>query len=383
MPKKPRTLTAKNSLLEAFIHISDPRGERNRRHSLESILVIAVCGVISGADNWVSIEEWGNAKKEWLSTFLDLPNGIASHDTFGRVFALLSPDEFQEVFIRWAAGLTVDVDGKVVALDGKTLRRSFDQASGRSAIHMVSAWCTDTGVALGQVKTEEKSNEITAIPALLRVLHLSGAIITIDAIGCQKKITQAIREEGADYFIAVKDNQPRLASFIRDWFDDAQGNDFVGCETLSIGEVSRGHGREEERMVWLAPAPQDLPNREEWAGVQSIVMAEALRTQDGKSSVHHRFYISSLTPDDPARALRVVRDHWGIENSLHWVLDVAFREDESRIRVGHAAENMSRLRHIALNLLKKETSLKVGMKTKRLRAGWDNDYLLKVLGVSA
>jgi predicted transposase YbfD/YdcC len=383
MPKKPPALTSTLPLLDALIHISDPRGERNQRHPLMSIMVVAVCAVICGADNWVSIEAWGNAKKDWLSSFIDLPHGIASHDTFGRVFALLSPDEFQEAFIHWTAGLTQGVSGKVVAIDGKTLRRSFDKAAERPAIHMVSAWCTEAGLALGQVKTEEKSNEITAIPALLKVLHLAGAIITIDAMGCQKKITQAIRAEDADYCIAVKDNQPRLAGFIQDWFGKAEGLDFVGADVLSIGDSTRGHGREEERTVWLAPAPEELPNRTEWADVQSIIMAEALRTQDGKTSVHHRFYISSLSPEEPARALRVVRDHWGIENNLHWVLDVAFREDESRIRVGHAAENMSRLRHIALNLIKREKSTKVGVKTRRLRAGWDNDYLLKVLGFNA
>ena len=329
------------------------------------------------------MEGWAKAKQDWLSGFLDLSKGIPSHDTFGRVFSLLSPEEFQEAFIRWTEGLSVDVDGQVVAIDGKTLRRSHDRASGQSAIHMVNAWLTSSGVSLGQLKTEEKSNEITAIPELLNLLHLHGAIVTIDAMGCQKKIAKTIQDAGADYLLAVKDNQPTLSKGIVSWFDEAQARDFKGTKTLFSTQVSRGHGREEERNVWVAPVPEDLTGREDWAGLRSIVWAEAIRTVNGKSSCHHRYYISSLPTENPEKFLKDIRAHWGVENSLHWVLDIAFREDESRVRVGHAAENLARLRQIAINLLKQETSLKVGVKTKRLRAGWDNNYLLKVIGIKS
>ena len=265
MPKKSSLLPAELSLLEALVHVTDPRAAKSQRHPLVNILVIAICGVISGADNWVAIEGWAKAKQAWLSGFLDLSNGIPSHDTLGRVFALLSPDEFHGAFIQWTRGLTVDVDGKVVAIDGKTLRRSHDRTSGRSAIHMVNAWCTEDGVSLGQLKTEEKSNEITAIPELLGLLHLRGAIVTIDAMGCQRKIAQAIQDADADYLLAVKGNQPTLAADIEAWFSEAQAKDFADTETVSATQTSRGHGRQEERNVWLAPIPADLTGKGDWA----------------------------------------------------------------------------------------------------------------------
>ncbi len=381
MPNSSSVLTPDLSLFEAFMSISDPRSEKSRLHPLVNILVIAVCGVISGADNWVAIEGWGKAKQAWLSEFLDLSNGIPSHDTFGRVFSLLSPAAFETAFIRWTRGLIMDVEGKVVAVDGKTLRRSHDHTSGQPAIHMVNAWCTQEGVSLGQLKTQKKSNEITAIPELLPLLHLKGAIVTIDAMGCQKKITQAIQDAEADYIIAVKDNQPTLAEGIEVWFEEANMTSFEGTATRSATQINRGHGREEERNIWIAPVPEELVGKEEWAGLRSIAWVEAVRTTKGKTSYHHRFYITSLSADNPESALAAIRAHWGVENSLHWVLDIAFREDESRVRVGYAAENMARLRQIAINLLNQEKSLKVGTKTKRLRAGWDNRYLLRVLGI--
>ena len=381
MPKSPAELSPELSLLDAFIHVSDPRSERGRVHPLINILAIAVCGVICGADSWVAIATWGKMKEDWLAGFLDLKEGVPSHDTFGRVFAVLSPDAFQDAFFQWARGLAGDLSGKVVAVDGKTVRRSHDRSAGKSAIHVVSAWCTTEGVALGQLKTDEKSNEITAMPELLRLLDLRGAIVTIDAMGCQKKISEAIRDGKADYVLAVKDNQPKLAGAIQRWFDAAVGGELPGAELLCATSSNKGHGRKEERNVWVAPAPSSLPAQEEWADLRSIVWAESIRIVGDKRSSNHRYYISSLPPDDAEQFLRVVREHWGIENGLHWVLDLAFREDESRIRVGHAAQNMTLLRHIALNLLKQEKTAKVGVKIKRLRAGWDSDYLLTVLGL--
>ena len=285
--------------------------------------------------------------------------------------------------MRWARSLVVDLEGKVVAIDGKTLRRSHDRANNRSAIHVVNAWCTEAGVSLGQLKTEEKSNEITAVPELLRLLHLKGAIVTLDAMGCQKKIAGTILEREADYLLAVKDNQPTLALELKEWFDVGQGKSFQGMDVESATEKSNGHGRKEERSIWIAPVPDELKSCKQWPEMRSIIWAESLRTIKGKTSSHSRYYISSLPPTNAPLVLKAVRDHWGVENGLHWTLDVAFREDESRVRRGFAAENMGRLRQIALNMLKQEQGLKIGIKGKRLHAGWENDYLLKVLKVES
>lgn len=383
MPTSSTVLPTEFSLLEGFMTITDPRSEQGRKHPLVNVLVIAVCAVICGADNWVEIEDWANAKRPWLETILDMTNGVPSHDTFGRVFAILSPDEFQLAFMRWARNLVVDVEGKVVAIDGKTLRGSHDRANNRTAIHVVNAWCTEAGVSLGQLKTEEKSNEITAVPELLRLLHLRGAIVTLDAMGCQKKIASTILEREADYLLAVKDNQPTLASELKEWFDVGQGKSFQRMAVESATERSKGHGRKEERSVWIAPVPDELKSCKQWPEMRSIIWAESLRTIKGKTSSHSRYYISSLPPTNAPLVLKAVRDHWGVENGLHWTLDVAFREDESRVRRGFAAENMGRLRQIALNMLKQEKGLKIGIKGKRLHAGWENDYLLKVLKVES
>ena len=366
--------------MTALTVIPDHRSEQGRRHPLGSLLAIAICAVICGADNWVAIEAWGKAKLDWLQTFLDLPSGIPSHDTFGRVFAALDPDEFQNAFITWTLGLSESLAGSVVAVDGKTLRRSFDRANERAAIHMVSAWSAPQGICLGQLKTAEKSNEITAIPELLEKLKLEGAIVTIDAMGCQKKITATIQEAGADYFIAVKDNQPNLNADIQAWFDSVATRDFQGTNTTTASTKSKGHGRLEERTIWAGPVPSDLSGRAAWKGLRTVACVESTRTIKGETTIFHRFYISSLGHEDPAKLLSASREHWTIENNLHWVLDMAFREDEARARVENAAENLSRLRHIALNLIKREPSRKVGIQTSRMRAGWDHDYLLKILG---
>jgi len=371
-----------SSLLESLALVNDPRSHVGLCHPLKSILTLSICGVLCGADNWVAIQDWANAKKDWLEGFLDLPNGIPSHDTLGRVFAVIDPEEFQQAFIKWTASLSKSLKGQVIAVDGKTLRRSFDRANESASIHMVSAWCTAQGLSLGQEKTEAKSNEITAIPSLLKKLKLAGAIVTIDAMGCQKKITAAIREQNADYVIAVKDNQPKLHEGIKTWFEEGIELDREVSKMRVASTEEHGHGREEERAIWIGPAPADLVPEGAWAGLQSVACVERLRIAGGKQSIQYSYYISSLPPDDPGRVLEIVRQHWGIENSLHWVLDMAFREDEARVRINNAAENMSRLRQMALNLIKIEPDRKVGVKTARMRAGWDNNYLIKILGAS-
>lgn len=367
------------SFMAPFSEIADPRGDRGKRHPLINVIAIAICGVICGADNWVSITTWAKAKEGWLSQLLDMSAGIPSHDTFGRVFAMLSPEEFQQAFIVWVQSLGIDVAGKVVAVDGKTLRRSHDRSSDRPAIHMVSAWCSGVGLSLGQLKTEEKSNEITAIPDLLRLLDLQGAVVTIDAMGCQRAIASTIRERGADYVLALKDNQPTLSAAVETWFDEALSDDLDAAGVTTASECNKGHGREETRTIWAAPVPESLPHREQWEGLASIVWVESVRAVGGKTSFFQRFFLSSMPSDDPGELLRVVRTHWSIENELHWVLDMAFREDESRARIGNSAENLARLRQFALAMLKRERTLKVGINIKRLRAGWDDAYLAKVM----
>lgn len=381
MPRPGSPESTDVSLLAHFIHITDRRSTRGRLHPLMSILAIAVCAAICGADDWVAVAAWGKAKEDWLGGFLDLPNGIPSHDTFGRVFSIINPDEFQAAFLSWIRAMATAIDGDVVAIDGKTLRRSFDRLAGCAAIHMVSAWSTANGLVIGQVKTEEKSNEITAIPKLLQLLELKGCLVTIDAMGCQKKIAAAIIDKGGDHLLAVMDNQPRLFKDIKATFDVGLDTNIECFEHDYASTAEAGHGRTEERTAWVTNDLTGIRDREAWPSITSLAMVEAVRTVGDKTSVFHRFYISSGPGTNAALTLRAARSHWAIENKLHWCLDMAFREDESRIRVGHAAENMSRLRHIALNLLRQEKTAKVGIKTKRMRAGWDNDYLLRVLGV--
>ena len=379
MPRRKPTASPPTSLIDAFSILPDPRSPRNRRHPLLNIVVIATCGVLAGADTWVAIEQWATAKKEWLVSFLDMSEGVPSHDTFGRVFSILSPTAFQKAFIDWAQGLQESVEGRVVAVDGKTARRSHDRARGRGPIHLVNAWCTSAGVALGQRATDEKSNEITAVPELLELLFLEGAIVTLDAMGCQRDIAALIRSKGGHYVLATKGNQPTLSAGIESAFDAMFEGDDLPPDAGVHWESETGHGREVSRTAWVLPAPAELREQNLWADLASVVRIDSHRTTNGKETFEQRFYISSLPPESPEKVARAVRDHWGVENGLHWVLDVAFREDEARIRIGHAAENMGRLRQIALNLLKRETSTKVGIQTKRLRAGWDDAYLMKLL----
>lgn len=374
MPENPGT-----TITEHFAELEDPRIDRTKLHPLNNILVIALCAAICGADNWVEIELFGQAKREWFAKFLDLTNGIPSHDTFGRVFARLDAEQFQRCFINWVQAICEVLEEQVVAFDGKTLRRSHNRTIGKDAIHMVSAWATKNQLVLGQVKVDDKSNEITAIPALLDLLELSGCIVTIDAIGCQKEIAQKIVDQGADYVLALKANQGTLHADAQTLFDDARAIDFADCDYHKT--VDKGHGRIEIRECWATAHPEYLAalyKPEQWAKLQTAVMVRAERRVGEKIETETRYYISSL-PGNAKQLNAAVREHWHIENQLHWVLDVTFREDDSRIRIGNAAQNMAVLRHMALNLLKREQSTKRSLRGKRLKAGWDEDYLVQVL----
>ena len=371
----------RRSLMDYFENLEDPRVERSKRHSLLDIITIAICAVICGADSWVYVEMFGKSKEEWFRTFLDLPNGIPSHDTFGEVFSRLDPLRFQECFMEWSQGVAHLLPGEVVAIDGKTARRSHDTRAGKGALHLVSAWASANTLTLGQVKTEEKSNEITAIPRLLQLLELNGCIVTIDAMGCQKEIAQSILEQGADYVLAVKQNQGRLHEDLRDLFEEAEATGFEGVPHDYATTLNKGHGRLERRECWAITDPDCLDylsTGKEWPGLCSVVKVVGRREAETGVTVQPRYFISSLDLS-AAEMLATVRAHWSIENSLHWSLDVTFREDDCRVRKDHGPQNFATLRNISHNMLKRETSLKAGIQGKRLQAGWREDYLLKVL----
>ena len=369
------------SISEHFSCVKDPRLDRTKDHPLVNIIVIAICGVICGADTWVDIENFGKAKQDWLGQFLDLTNGIPSHDTFGRVFGLLDPAQFQKGFISWIQAVSEISDGEIVAIDGKQLRRSHDKRLGKKAIYMVSAWAVGNRLVLGQRKVDEKSNEITAIPQLLQTLALSGCIVTIDAMGCQTDIAAEITAQDADYVLALKGNQGRLHEDVAAMFAYLKKRGFADVAHDYHKSVSGGHGRIEIRECWAFDPHQwreYFRTLEEWSQLRSVVMVEAQRQTATQLTCETRFYISSLE-SDARRLLHAIRSHWGIENGLHWVLDIAFREDDSRVRVDHAPENMAVLRHIALTLLKQEQSARCGTHAKRLKCAWDESYLMKVL----
>ena len=368
------------SLIVSFQDLPDPRVEGRCDHQLIDIIVIGVCAMIAGADTWVDIESFGKAKQNWLKTFLDLPNGIPSHDTFGRFFAVLKAEAFQKCFVRWVQDVFRITKGQVIALDGKTLRRSHDKTLGKKAIHMVNAWASATGIALGQWKTDEKSNEITAIPKLLRLLNVSGCIVTVDAMGAQTKIAQAIRDEKADYVLRIKDNQGHLHQDLQDWFAYADQIKFAEMKSSYAETTNKRHGRLEIRRCWAISDPlafEYIRNHQGWTDLQTIVRVQRERRLSDKTETETAYYISSLPPDAKP-LLMATRYHWAVENSLHWVLDVIFREDDSRVRSGDAAQNMAVLRQFALNLLKKDTS-KGSIRTKRYKSTLDTTFLEKLL----
>ena len=373
--KSPSALTETLSLY--FGPLQDPRVlTRNRRHLFEDIIALTIIGVICGCNTWTSINDYATAKQAWLSTFLSLPNGIPSHDTLNDVFSKIDPDQFETCFIHWVQSIAHLLPGGVIAVDGKTVRRSHDAAENKKAIHIISAWSTANSVVLGQVKTDEKSNEITAIPELLQILSIKKSLVTIDAMGCQKKIAEAILAKGADYMLAVKENQPTLHEEIQRLFLTDEDQFAEACDDFAE-QSNRGHGREETRKCWVSYQVDEL-EVEPWPSLKSVIMLESTRTIDGKTSHELRFYISSKQ-ESAAYFLECSRAHWEIENKLHWSLDVGFREDECRIRKGDGARNLALVRKIALNLLKKDKSTKSGLEAKRMRAGWDNDYLLRIL----
>jgi len=372
MPKKKSA-----KIQDHFAELTDPRVHKVT-YPLINLVVIAVCAVICGADDFVAIAEFGRKKREWLARFLDLEKGIPSHDRFNAILGAIKPAEFEKCLLSWITALHEITAGQVIAIDGKTLRRSFDAASSKTAIHMVSAWATANHISLGQVVVDTKSNEITAIPKLLEILELSKSLVTIDAMGCQTTIARDIVEAGGDYVLAVKGNQPTLHQGIVDFFADHLKDDFARTKVHRCVTAEKGHGREEIRSYFLCPVPEDLPDRSRWAELRAIGMALSNTQRGGKDGTEIRYYILSKYLSG-RRFAGAVRDHWSIENRLHWQLDVTFQEDQCRLRKGHADTNFSILRRTALSLLKNNSTLKVGIKNKRLTAAWDETYLEEVL----
>lgn len=370
---------APRGLLRAFAQLKDPRMNRTKKHSLENILMIAISAILCGADGWVQVEEHGDAGKEWFESFLDMPNGIPSHDTFGRVFAMLDPVAFEACFMNWISELAKTPAGRGIAIDGKTIRRSLDSANEKSPIHMVSAWCSVNKMVLAQLATDDKSNEITAIPQLLAMLDVKDAVVTIDAIGCQKKIAQQIVDQGGHYVLQLKGNQGSLHQDTVEMFDNCLTDDCHGIAYSTARTTDKGHGRLEQRKLWATSDVNWFAERSKWKNLHSLIRVESKRTMNGKTSCEYRYYISDLPANDARGLLNYIRNHWGVENGLHWCLDISFADDDRRIRQGHGAENFSRLSRIALNLLKAQTKHKVGIKTKRLCCAWSREYLFRVL----
>lgn len=374
------TNSLESTLIQHFACLSDPRIERTKQHLLIDIIAIAILAVISGADGWVAIETYGQSKQEWLKTFLSLPNGIPAHDTFARVFARLEPQAFEQCFRNWLGTIAQAVGAQVIPIDGKTLRGSYERETKQKALSVVSAWLSAHRLVLGQQKVESKSNEITAIPELLKILNIAGCIITIDAAGCQKDIAALIRKKEADYVLALKGNQGSLYAQVEQFFKQAQITGFQGIEHSHYSVSESGHGRIEIRQYYSIPvsALRGLSNLELWADLESVGMVVCERRMWNKTTIEVRYYISSLEAN--AKLLgQAVRMHWGIENSVHWILDVTFKEDASRIRTGNAALNFALLRRIALNQLQRETSVKSSIRMKRYRAAMDNQYAIKVI----
>jgi predicted transposase YbfD/YdcC len=386
---KDLTKLEKTSLVAHFARMPDPRINRRKEHDLVDILVIAVCTLLCAGETFNDMEDFGKAKQDWFKTFLNLRNGIPSHDTFNRVFAVLDPKQFLDCFLRWTQSLRQVVHQEIVALDGKALRRALNKD--QSVKYIVSAWAESNGLVLGQLKVADKSNEITAVPELLRVLELSGCIVTIDAMGCQKKIAREIIEADADYVLALKGNQETVHAEVKSFLDalliEQQTPRPKGAKLSSaaatlarLETVEKDHGRLEIRRYYQSEQLGWFADRLKWEGLRSVGMVESLREVDGKTTVERRYYLASL-PLGVETFARAVRSHWGVENKVHWIMDVCFREDHSRARAGFAAENLATLRRLALNLLKREKTKKRGIRGKQLNAGWDHDYLLRLLGV--
>lgn len=377
------------SLIEHFKDLPDPRVNRTKDHALIDVMVIAVCTMLCGGESFNDMEDFGKAKEEWFRTFLSLTNGIPSHDTFNRVFAALDPRKFLDCFLSWTQSLRQAVDREIVALDGKALRRALNKKEALK--YVVSAWAGSNGLVLGQLKVADKSNEITAVPELLRVLELSGCIVTLDAMGCQKKIARETIEADADYVLALKGNQETVHEEVKSFLDQTiaehlaprrsgvklseAASSLVCCQT-----VEKDHGRLEIRRYYQSGHLGWFADLDKWEGLRSVGAVESIREVDGKKTVEWRYYLASLPPDAQLFA-RAVRSHWGVENKVHWVMDVIFREDQSRARAGYAAENLATLRRLALNMLRKEQTKRRGIRGKQLNAGWDHAYLLRLLGI--
>jgi predicted transposase YbfD/YdcC len=375
-----REIELRRLIVEEFLAlIEDPRVERTRKHPLETILVMSVLAVICGADSFVEIELYGTTKKEWLATFIDLSSGVPSHDTIGRVFGALNPTALAQAFQRWTAAMATSTKEKLIAIDGKTLRRSFKHAGDHAFVHMVSAWSQSNQVVLGQVKTDDKSNEITAIPALLDLLELKGTMVTIDAAGTQTAIAEKIVDKGGDYLLTLKGNQPSLHAAVVEYFEHRCD----GCLLDSFETHDEGHGRDEVRRAWVSNSIAEIATADRWQSLANVIRVDSIRTVNGSQSHESRYYISSRASLTAKQALAAVRSHWGIENSLHWILDVVFREDDCRVRAENAAANFSAVRQLALGLLKQRTETKVGIKIRRSMAGWNDNFLLRVIGLNA
>lgn len=368
------------TLVEQFAEIKDPRVERTKKHQLTDILIIAILAVIAGAQGWEDIENYGISKQQWLEEFLALPNGIPSDDTFRRVFEFIDPEGLNRCFLKWVETLVAKMGGEIIPIDGKTLKGSYDRNQSQSALHVISAWASEQHLVLAQMKVEEKSNEITAIPALLELLDITGAIITIDAMGTQTEIAKKVIDKKADYVLALKANHPTLYSQVSTWFDDAKANNFQGIDVSYNKRIEKGHHRTEIREIWTVPVTVigELYQPKLWAGLQTLVMVVRVRHLWNKTTREVQFYLTSLHSD--AQLLgRAIRKHWGIENEAHWTLDCTFGEDACRIRSFHSPRNFALLRRIALNALNRESSYKRSLRQKMKRTAMDNNYMIQVL----
>jgi predicted transposase YbfD/YdcC len=370
------------SIVTHFHTLEDPRIERTKKPSLLDILVIALCTLLTGGEGFQDMELFGKSKRPWLQTFLALPHGIPSHDTFGRVFARLNPTRFQECFLSWTRAVAALTQGTLVSLDGKTVRASFDRATAASPLHMVSAWCSQNGgLVMGQLKTDSKSNEITAIPELLQLLAIKGCIVTMDAMGCQTAIAGQIRAQEGDYLLALKSNHKKAYKAIKQHFHQHIEHQLAWRAAENFFDAfDDSHGRTVRRRVWVITDLKPIPELAKWPDLQSVIVVETIRAAYPGAVItsDYRIYISSLIRSATA-FVTMIRQHWDIENKLHWSLDVTFNEDRCRIRKAHAAENMVALRHIALNLLRQEHSHRLSLRQKRLLCGLDEHYLLTVL----